>query len=559
MKLLKNGDWLELYHHFDAKLIPVYKSIPHWSFTKEKKEGIWRWKCNPTNYKRIIKLFPSLEVNPRLHSYLTGLDKALDYIQDIKKLDDFKINDFKFKTSPLPHQAVGFEFVRRGQRTLLLDPMGTGKTKIMIDYANWLKETGRAKKCIVLCLKTILYNWRDELLKHSKNTDMVVVEGTRAKKIKLLEEDHFFYIMTWESVRNKDISEHLSRMMVSQCCLLGDECQKIKNHNSQVSRAFRKLYAPYVILATGTLIVRVAIDVFSSLNTVSGLWKTWTDFAGEFCTHGYFGGWELRRDKEIVLRDIVSKYSIKRDKSILKLPPKTYQRRYVELSTDAKKAYHDISTEFITKLEDMEVITSNILTQLLRLTEITTGFLRDGDKIKWMESSKLTALHEIVEEIVDSNNEKLVIWCHYKPTIKRLMEIYGKAPYNAVHIDGDVSSKNRSKNKNDFQSDPNIKIFIGQSTSGGVGIDLFSKVEGMPCSTAVRIEQEWSPATMRQAEDRIHRKGQTADSVTIIDIVAKDKIDEYIIETVERKEKVENRIVPISRIVVKDTILSYLG
>lgn len=547
MHLIKRGGYLELHHQYDESLLPRYKSIPEYEFKKQKGSAYWRWPCHPEHYSRIITEFPEVQVQDGLHQWMKNKVDSLAQLLKIKHLLDKDIDDYKFKTEPRPYQRVAFEFLRTGKKTLFLDPMGSGKTKTMLDYANWCYSKGYIDRCLIFVPKTIMWNWMNEIEKHSWETDAVVVDGTSSKRYKLISEPHKFYIMNWEVVRNKKILPLLIEMGSKRCCILGDECHRIKSHNSQVSKRFREIYSPYSVLATGTLISRVGFDVFSPLAFTSGLWRTWTSFANQYCVPGYWGGWEMNKLAAPQLREIVDQYSIKREKSFLMpwLPKKVYEKRYVELGAESQRAYQGMSEDFVMRIRDLEVISWNVLTQLLKLTEITTGFVRHDGETTWIGDEKLSAVQELVEEIVDESGQKVVIWAWYHPTIDELMRRYGGPPYNAVFIDGRVEdSEERMRRKTQFQTDPNVKIFIGQMASAGVGIDLFSLVEGMECSTAIRIEQNWSPLNMRQAEDRIHRMGQTSDSVTIIDIVARKKICEYILKVLEDKEQVERDIVP---------------
>lgn len=561
MKLIIKDGWMRIYAPFDRSLIPRYKAIPEGVFVNNKQDSFWRWRFSHVHYFNILREFPEIQVQEGLHEYMLNLKKNIEFLPEIKSWDDCEITDFEFKTEPRPYQKVAFEYLRTARRCLLLDPMGSGKTFSMISFANFLQQTGKIDRCLVFAPKTTLYNFVDEIFKHSFITDAVVVDGTPKKRLSLLGEKHFFYISTWEIVWNKDLLNKLMEMADSRCLILGDEATKIKSHNSLITKGFIQLWTPFCCLSTGTLMTNKGHDVFSPLNYVSSLFKTWTSFANQYCTPGYFGGWELRSDKKSDLRSLVDQYSIRRDKSYLLpwLPEKSYQRRYVDLSKAGAKAYTELAETFLEVFETQDAVPFNVLTELLRLTEITTGFLRYEDRVEWIDNSKLSALAEIVEEVVDESGQKLVLWGRFTPTIRKLMELYGGPPYNAVFIDGSVPTKERRDRKNQFQTDPNIKIMVGQMQAAGIGIDLFSLVPGMECSTAVRLEQEWSPVPMRQSEDRIHRSGQTADSVTIIDLVARGRIDEYILKVVERKERLENELVPIQKIVEKDDILQFLS
>jgi SWI/SNF-related matrix-associated actin-dependent regulator 1 of chromatin subfamily A len=101
----------------------------------------------------------------------------------------------------------------------------------------------------------------------------------------------------------------------------------------------------------------------------------------------------------------------------------------------------------------------------------------------------------------------------------------------AVKIDGSVSPSQRQKIVEQFQNDPNTKLFIGNIEAAGVGITLTA------ASNAAILEFPWKPSTLNQAMDRIHRITQTK-QVTIWQLVAVDTIEEKIIDLLKKKENI---------------------
>lgn len=560
MRLSRSKKWLILdYTPAESCPGPALSAIGGYEHYDEQQ---WLFKANYKTFEKLMRLLPGIEVDPEL---LEDMRREWRFrekeVASLKALPDFEITDFVFKTEPSPYQRVGLEFLRRSRRALLLDPTGTGKTKTMIDYATWLMLQKQVDYALVLCPKTLLYNWAEEIEKHSDLTNISIARGTEKSKLKALAAKPNFYITNWEAMRTKSVHKRIVELTNGRCILLGDECHKIKSYNSTVSKKFQSLYCDYMVLATATLVVNDEKDVYPALNAVALKWPGWTNFAGAYCRPGYFGGWDIKKRELGGLIDLVDKYSIRRDKKQLLpfLPEKQYKRIDVELSPKTATAYNNLGQTFMHYFKTPEAIPSTALTELLRLTEITSGFLRAVGKVEYIGNEKFEALAEIIKDVVDDRKEKVTIWCRFQPTIDRLMEIYGKAPYNAVYIDGRINDpKERMAIVSRFQNDPEIKIFIGQISAAGLGINLYSNVPDMPCATAIMLEHNWPDAEAVQAEDRIHRRGQTAEAVRILNIIATGTVDEYIVKVKNIKHQKEMEMVPISKIIKRDDLQNYL-
>ncbi len=171
----------------------------------------------------------------------------------------------------------------------------------------------------------------------------------------------------------------------------------------------------------------------------------------------------------------------------LDLPAKIYQYRYVELTKEQKQLYKQVADIAVAVLKGKVLTIDNVLTQILRLHQITCGHFKsdDGEIIK-VPNNRLTELVDVLEEADD----KVIIWATYVEDIKtiqaKLKEIYG--PQSVVSYFGDTSTDDRSDAVKRFQEDPSVRYFIGNPSTGGYGITLTA-------ATTVPVKSSLNAAT----------------------------------------------------------------
>ena len=305
-----------------------------------------------------------------------------------------------------------------------------------------------------------------------------------------------------------------------------DESIKIKSPKAQQTKAVKKLPAKYRIALSGYPIANRIIDIWSQVDWVQpGYLGTFWSFQDTYTVRDSFQSIVSYKNIDELKKKLDPLYIRRLKKDVLDLPPKIYQTKYIELSPKEWKAYKDMKDDMYIQIKNMkeeEIIAKapTILIQLLRLSQLTNGFMTDknlGGIPHWFgESSKLKVLDDIVDETLASGN-KIVIWSRWVPCIAALYGRYKK--YNAVYLSGSVKSEDRIKAINDFQ-EGNAKIFCGQMQSGGMGITLHA------ANIEVFLDKAFvSPSTIFQATERVYRIGQTK-KVVIISLLAKNTVDE---------------------------------
>jgi len=226
-------------------------------------------------------------------------------------------------------------------------------------------------------------------------------------------------------------------------------------------------------------------------------------------------------------------YRIKKDEC-LDLPEKIYQYRYVELTKEQEKLYNELSKLAFAMFENNVVSVDNVLTQILRLHQITCGHFRadDGTLIE-LPSNRLNELLDVLEEAPD----KVIIWANYVTDIKQistaLKEKYGANSF--VTYFGETNDDDRKMAIERFQKDETCKYFVGNPQTGGMGITLTA------ANTVVYYSNSYNLEHRLQSEDRAHRIGQK-NNVVYVDIVCPKTIDAKIVKALRDKKQVSTQV-----------------
>jgi len=218
----------------------------------------------------------------------------------------------------------------------------------------------------------------------------------------------------------------------------------------------------------------------------------------------------------------------------LDLPPKIFMKRHVSLTADQKKLYNQMKEQALAILNGKMTTTMTVLTQLMRLHQITCGhFTADDGSTQSVDSNRLNELMSILDE----TEGKAIIWANYQLSvgeiIQRIVKEYGEDSY--VHYYGLTSQEDRQDNIRKFQNDPKCRFIIGTPQTGGYGITLTQ------AHTVIYYSNSYDLEKRLQSEDRAHRIGQKK-TVTYIDIVAEDTVDEKIQQALRDKINIASEV-----------------
>lgn len=219
----------------------------------------------------------------------------------------------------------------------------------------------------------------------------------------------------------------------------------------------------------------------------------------------------------------------------LDLPKKTYMKRIIQLTSEQSKVYNQMKQLALAELNGKVTTTATVLTQLMRLHQITCGhFKSDDGTVQVLKNERLTELTNILNEV----SGKVVIWAHWRNDIETIVEQLKKdyGDNSIVTYYGDTSSDDRQEAIKQMQ-DPKSKVrfLVGTPQTGGYGITLTG------ASTMIYYSNGYDLEKRQQSEARIDRIGQTK-PMTYIDLLAEGTVDEKIVKALRKKVDIASTI-----------------
>ena len=467
--------------------------------------------------------------------------------------------NYKFKTKPYAHQLTALEKSWDKTEYGYFMEMGTGKSKVLVDNMAMLYDKGRINGAIIVAPKGVYRNWYSQeipnhLASHIQPTMVLWTALTSKTKDKeyqsLFKTGHDLHIliMNVEALSTKKGLEFATKFMSCHETMIAiDESTTIKNPSAKRTKAILKLgkEATYRRILTGSPVTKSPLDLFTQcgfLNSYLLGYDSFYAFRNRYANmiDRNFGGRRVqligsyKRLDELATKLKAFSYRVLKE-DCLDLPPKVYIRREVELTEEQSKAYSTMKSAALALLKGKMATAPHVLTQMMRLHQITCGHLRNDDgTITDIKNNRLDELIKLLDEV----EGKVIIWANYIHDIKHIVERIGKefGQDSIVQYYGDVSAEQRQENIVKFQ-DPKSKarFFIGNPQTGGYGITLTAANNVVYYSNGYDLEKRL------QSEDRAHRIGQEK-SVTYVDFIAPKTVDEKIVKALRSKMNIANEI-----------------
>lgn len=448
-------------------------------------------------------------------------------------------SNYSHKTEPLKHQFEGIKYIEETDAVALFDEQGLGKSKMVIDaLVNNIRDK-IIDSVLVICKKTLMENWKEEIAFHSYLSS-IVISGNVNNKFKLFQNRSDFYIVCYESVASViDLLEIL--FDTYNLAIVLDESQKIKNPAAKITETILSIgsMAKKRIIITGTPIANNPEDIWSQYYFLDGgktLGKDYQVFREEYGINyrsTNVSDYENRLDP---LRESILNNSLRRTKDVLSLPDKEYHNVIIEMEGKQRELYDATKKQLLDELEqiindpDSNITMSTIdnqLVKMLRLVQISSN-PRLIDKEYDGAVSKFDKLDELVERII-SQNEKCIIWSSFVSNIEELKIRYSRHRPAIIH--GGIPIEQRNRHISKFKNDPTRKIMIANPSAAKEGLTLVS------ANNSIYLDRSFKMDDYLQSQDRIHRIGQTK-KCHIYKLLCQETIDEYIDEILQKKEKV---------------------
>jgi len=430
------------------------------------------------------------------------------------------------------YQKTGFKWLKTlsyyGFGGILADDMGLGKTLQVI--ALLLSERRKNQISLVVAPTSLLYNWENEISRFAPKLRTQVISGLPDKRRDLLATPNIDVFITTYDMLKRDV-EHYEFMKFAY--IIADEAQNIKNPSTQAAKSIKELNGRVRFALTGTPIENTLTELWSIFDFIMpGYLHTNHKFQRIYETP-IIKGTDLSKTAQ--LRQQIAPFVLRRVKNnVLKeLPEKIEKTLPAELTPEQKKLYNAHLMEALGALDDImanDAFADNrmrILAQLTRLRQICCHpalFLDDYQG----GSGKMSLTLETIQIALDSGH-RVLLFSQFTGMLDMLKVALDKSetPVSYFYLDGATKAKERMEMTTRF-NEGERDMFLISLKAGGTGLNLTG------ADVVIHYDPWWNPSVMDQASDRAHRYGQKK-AVQVLNIVAKDSIEEKIMALQEKK------------------------
>jgi len=466
--------------------------------------------------------------------------------------------NYKFRMKPYKHQLTALEKSWNKETYAYFMEMGTGKTKVLIDNMSMLYDNGKIDSALIIAPKGVVKTWYEQELpthlpKHIENVTVLWQSNITKKQqvsldnlMKIGTELHIL-IMNVEALSTKKGVDFAFKFLNSHNALMAiDESTTIKTPSAKRTKSIISLgkMAKYRRIMTGSPVTKNPLDLYTQCLYLD---PYLLDFQSYYAFRNRYAEMKTLNvrgrsiqvvNKFINLNELSDKlqsfsYRVLKE-DCLDLPEKIYMKRYISLTHDQIKVYDQMKKTALATLNGKTTSTMTVLTQLMRLQQITCGhFVADDGSTQDIQSNRIKELMDVLDEI----EGKAIIWGHWqrdiKNIIKAVVDEYG--PGSVVDYYGLTPQDERQDNIRKFQNDPKCRFLVGTPQTGGYGITLTQ------ANTVIYYSNGYDLEKRLQSEDRAHRIGQKK-NVTYVDLICEDTVDEKIVKALRKKINVASQV-----------------
>jgi SNF2 family DNA or RNA helicase len=466
--------------------------------------------------------------------------------------------NYKFKTKPYAHQITALEKSWNKETYAYFMEMGTGKTKVLIDNLAILYDKGAVNGALIVAPKGVVGTWYKQeipthLPNHIKNVSILWqanITKTQQEKLNCLfetGEDLHILIMNVEALSTEKGKLFAAKFLrCHKTLMVIDESTVIKNPKAKRTKNILSLaeLCKFRRIMTGSPVTKNPLDLYAQCNFLDPFllnFHSYFAFRNRYAEmktlhmHGrqiqIVNGFKNLSELSEKLKGF-SYRVLKED--CLDLPEKIFTKRHITLTSEQSKVYKQMKEQALAVLKGKQVTSVSVLTQLMRLHQITCGhFVADDGSVQEIKNNRLNELMDVLDEV----EGKAIIWAHYqhdiKSIVKEIEKVHGQG--SVVTYYGLTPQDERQDNIKKFQDDGDTRFLVGTPSTGGYGITLTA------ANTVIYYSNGYDLEKRLQSEDRAHRIGQKK-SVTYVDILAEDTVDEKIVKALRKKINIASEV-----------------
>lgn len=424
---------------------------------------------------------------------------------------------------------------------ILADDMGLGKT---LQVLALLKICEREGTALIICPKTLIFNWYEESIKFTPDLKVLVIDGNTDEREKKIEESmKYNIVITSYPLLYRDIQCYADKEF--RFCIL-DEAQHIKNPATDRAKAVKAIHSKSRFALTGTPLE----------NNISDLWSIF-----DFAMSGFLGSMtafsDIYQSSPQVLKKRIKPFIMRRTKkeALPELPDKIEQVHSASMSEKQLALYLSILEAVRKNVFDtidkkgFQNSHIEILAALTKLRQVCNhpGLVDSSYMAQEGVSNKLELFEEIIEDCIGENH-KILVFSQFTRMLGILAHSLENMNLRFSYLDG--KTNNRGTIVKEFNENPDITIFLISIKAGGYGLNLTS------ADTVIIYDPWWNPMVENQAIDRTHRIGQKK-AVNVYRLITRESIEEKILKLQKKKRELFENLIegsnnPLSQLTQED-------
>lgn len=462
----------------------------------------------------------------------------------------------EFIGEPAPYQRELVELSAKIPTVGLLWDAGVGKTYAVIHALRFQYNLNfRVMKTIIFAPIVTLWNWKAEFDKFSKIGHLVhVIDRKGAKRIEQLAsaiKQNCIIVINWEALRTEAVMKLIGEFAPE--IIVGDEMHILKSYKSSTAKLAVRIADDVrkrngrVFGMTGTAILNSVQDIYMQYRFLDGgklLGTNFFTFRNQYMVdmnanwrgQKKFPDWKPRPEMFPELNRKIYSIATKvtKKEALPFLPDLVEINRYVELSPEQNKLYTEMKRDYITWINANSAAVAQLaLTKLLRLQQIVCGHINDehGNVHYIKDNPRLGALEDILLSLISEH--KVIVWHTFKADSTLICRMLEKNKIKFVTINGDQDITQKQKAMNDFNTQKDFRVLVGNRRAGGIGINLIA------ADYSVVYSRNFSLGEEEQSKARNYRRGsEIHEKIIKIDLIAKGTVDETLAEALKNKNDV---------------------
>ena len=467
-------------------------------------------------------LDPTFKYYPDAEDFVLAEREAIRRRKVIGKYSDADL-DGLLQTTLYAYQKEGVRFAAKAGRAIIADEMGLGKTVQAIATAELLRKEQFVEQVLVLCPTTLKYQWKREIERFT-GSEVLLIDGSPEQRRKLLATAAPYKIASYNSMA-QDLKELKS---LQTDMVIMDEVQRLKNWNTQIARAVRRIRSNYALILSGTPLENRLEELYSIVELVD-----------QFRLSPYY----LFRDRYLVtddtgrtvgyrnLQEVAARIRpvlIRRSKKdvALQLPERIDKNLFVPMTQEQLDAHNELKLQaarLVAKWHRMHFLSEMDRKQLLlvlsqmRMTCDSLFVLDERSRA----DTKVEEVMNILDEagvLAGDGAQKVVIFSQWERMTRLVARELEQAGVEYCYLHGNVPPKERQERVETFCSSPTARVFLS-TDAGCVGLNL------QVANVVINLDVPWNPAVLEQRIGRVHRIGQQH-GVEVINLISAGTIEE---------------------------------